>query len=183
MTREFRALRTKDFKFSPNLFLLSLSLSPLHPSPYMASPPCLVPRPPPLYRPVIFIVNCSLRPTHQLSSSYRSELIWNWSIVISLSRLYFEISNTSFEEILASRIIYAVIRCFPAYRGRRIGRLIGFWAIRFIVRVEARRDRPKEENRFVGRLDRTYVRTYRLECDSAVIVCLDTFYTTINLRN
>lgn len=27
MTREFRALRTKDFKFSPNLFLLSLSLS------------------------------------------------------------------------------------------------------------------------------------------------------------
>lgn len=158
MTREFRALRTKDFKFSPNLFLLSLS--PLHPSPYMASPPCLVPRPPPLYRPVIFIVNCSLRPTHQLSSSYRSELIWNWSIVISLSRLYFEISNTSFEEILASRIIYAVIRCFPVYRGRRIGRLIGFWAIRFIVRVEARRDRPKEENRFVGRLDRTYVRTY-----------------------
>lgn len=177
MTREFRALRTKDFKFSPNLFLLSLSLSTpsfaIHGLSSMSRSSTSSIVSPGYFHRELF-VTADAPTIVELSFRINLELVDSY---FSLSPIFRDIKyvfrRNSCEQNYLCR--YSLFSRVSWSANRPVNWLLGGSLHR--PSVEARRDRPKEENRFVGRLDRTYVRTYRLECDSAVIVYVSIPFT------
>lgn len=182
MTREFRARRTKasaTFQiFSQALPSLSLSLHSIlrHTWPLLHVSFLDLP----LYRSVIFIVNCSLRGRHQRRGI---ELIWNWS---SNDNLFLSAYIPPFRDRqirLSKKFLRAELSSrsplFAIFPCRRIGRLIGGLPHRPYGSATTGSRKGRESFRWP-------IRSYIRIAWNAIprLSCLDTFYTTINvLRN